>query len=151
MNRRELLASGIGAAGTLASVGVILESGKVMANSAKAAKKATPKSNFNQLIESSSKCISTGLICIKHCQKELAEGNKAMAECLQSVMELSASCESLLHLAALDSAFTKEFAQLSAKICANCAKICEKHSQHMDSCKNCMEACLECEKACKAA
>lgn len=104
-----------------------------------------------KLIATSGRCVSTGLICIKHCEKELAAGNKEMAECLRSVLELVATCDTLQKLAAYDSSFTRDYAKLTAKVCSTCAKLCDKHAQHMEACKNCRDACLECEKACLAA
>lgn len=142
MNRRELMKHAASSVGTLAI-------GLSMADGAKAAAKVEGK--FGKLAETSNLCVSTGLSCISHCQKELAQGNKMMAECLQSVLELVAACESLERLARYDSAYTRDFAKVTAKICGDCAKLCEKHAKHMDVCKACMEACIDCEKACLAA
>ena len=74
-----------------------------------------------------------------------------MAECLQSVLETVAACEALQKMASYSSTYTRSLAQLTAKICADCAKLCEKHATHMEICKACMEACKDCEKACLAA
>lgn len=107
--------------------------------------------DFAKLADVSGKCVATGLDCISHCQKELMQGNKMMAECLQSVLELVAACEGLEKLARYDSTYTKDFAKATAKVCGDCAKICEKHAGHMATCKECMEACKACEQACLAA
>ena len=108
-------------------------------------------SNSTTLIDATAQCMKTALLCIRHCQKELAQGNKIMAECQQSALETVASCEALQKLASYGSNHTHDFAQLTAKVCADCAKICEKHIAHMEICKACMEACKDCEKACLAA
>jgi Cys-rich four helix bundle protein (predicted Tat secretion target) len=145
MNRRDVFKQ------TASSLGA-LTIGLPLASFAQAA--AQPKAKearFGKLAETSSQCISTGLTCIKHCQMELLQGNKIMAECLQSVLELVTTCESLEKLALYDSTYTKDFAKLTAKVCSDCAKICEKHASHMEACKNCMDACKACEKACLAA
>ncbi|WP_141732349.1 Csp1 family four helix bundle copper storage protein [Oligoflexus tunisiensis] len=145
MNRRDMIMQAASSVGTLAI-------GLSMASSTQAAGKAqAAEAKFAKLADASNKCVTTGLTCINHCQKELAQGNKMMADCLNSVLELVAACESLEKLARYDSAYTKEFAKVTAKICSDCAKICEKHAGHMESCKACMEACKDCEKACLAA
>ncbi len=146
MNRRELLIQSASSISSLA-VGVSI-AGTAAAAPSSPAKAASP--NYEKLIETTSKCITTGQACLSHCQKELAQGNKVMAECLQSVLELVATCESLQKLASYGSVYTKEQAQLSAKVCGDCAKICEKHAHHMAPCKACMDACKDCEKACQA-
>jgi Cys-rich four helix bundle protein (predicted Tat secretion target) len=145
MNRRDMIVQAASSVGTLAM-------GLSMASSAQAAGKAqAAESKFAKLAETSNKCVTTGLNCINHCQKELAQGNKMMADCLQSVLELVAACETLEKLARYESSYTKDFAKVTAKICGDCAKLCEKHAGHMETCKACMEACRECEKACMAA
>ena len=149
MNRRDLLVSGV-SVGSLAGVVGLMQAAEAVAGPA--AKTAAPATNdYGKLIESASKCVTTGLICIRHCQKELVAGNKMMADCLQSVLENVAACESLIKLAAYESSQTKDFAKLTAKLCSECAKLCEKHAHHMEACKNCMEACRACEKECLAA
>ncbi|MDQ3235248.1 MAG: Csp1 family four helix bundle copper storage protein [Pseudobdellovibrionaceae bacterium] len=144
MNRRDMILQTATSVGTLAV-------GLAAGTQALAADKPVATGNFSKLADTAHACVKTGLICMSHCQKELAQGNKSMAECLKSVMELVAACESLEKLALYGSAHTRDFAKVTAKICADCAKICEKHAQHMEICKACMEACKECEKACAAA
>ena len=142
MNRRELLVQGM-SMGSFAGMATLLQGTEALA--------AGSGSTGQKLLETSSRCVSTGLLCIRHCQKELLAGNKMMAECLQSVLELVSACQNLQTLAAFESAYLKEFAKITGKICADCAKLCEKHANHMEACKACMEACKECEKACQAA
>ncbi len=149
MNRRELLAQGMGMS-SMAGVAALWQASEAFAGEASKAS-AAPAAGLSKVIETSSRCVTTGLICIRHCQKEILDGNKMMAECLQSVLELVSACETLTKLAAFESAYAKDFAKLTAKICADCGKICEKHAKHMEACKKCMEACRECEKACLAA
>ncbi len=143
MNRRELVFQG---ASTLAV-------GMSLASSASAAgkKAALSKSSLEKIAGSSDRCVSTGMTCISHCEKEISQGNKAMEECLKSVLDLVTVCESLHKLASRESPYTKEFAKATAKVCGDCAKLCEKHANHMEVCKACMEACRECEKVCMAA
>ena len=147
MNRRELLVQGMGMS-SIASVAALMQATEVLAADAKPSAAST---GLTKVFETSSRCVSTGLVCIRHCQKELMAGNKMIAECLQSVLELVSACENLMKLVAFESAYAKDFAKLTAKICADCGKLCEKHANHMEACKACMEACRECEKACKAA
>lgn len=144
MDRRDFLA-----AGTFA----MLAAQPALAQTASSPKAAvtTATGDFSALLASAGRCVSTGLVCIKHCEQELAAGRKELAECLGSVLDLVAACDALQKFAAYKSAYTRDFAKLTAKVCADCAKICEKHMQHMEACKNCREACLECEKACLAA
>ena len=146
MNRRDMIVQTASSMGSLAL-------GASMTGTAMAAEKtpaAAATGKYLQLADTSNQCVTTGLNCISHCQKELAQGNKMMADCLQSVLELVAACETLEKLARFDSVYTKDFAKVTAKICGDCAKLCEKHAGHMEACKKCMEACKNCEKACLA-
>jgi Cys-rich four helix bundle protein (predicted Tat secretion target) len=149
MNRRDLLIQGMGIS-SVAGVAALMQVTDAFAGDASKAAPAAASSALAKVLETSSRCVTTGLVCIKHCQKELLAGNKMMAECLQSVLELVSSCENLMTLVALESVYAKDFAKLTAKVCSDCGKICEKHAKHMEACKACMEACRECEKACLA-
>ena len=142
MNRRDVIKNTVGAIGVAAMAGAsgLLESPAFAAGSSSA-----------KIAQSASKCIAVGLDCLAHCQKELAQGNKMMAECAATVADTIAACEALQKLAAANSPHLKAMAKVCAEICKSCAKKCEPHIDHMEVCKACMNACKECADACAQA
>lgn len=136
MDRRSLLLSGLATAAAVAAAPHALAEG------------ASPGA---KIAETTSKCIAVGLACLAHCQRELAAGNKSMAECEASVSDMLAACEALQKIATRGSKHLKTFAKACADVCADCAKTCEPHAKHMAECKACMDACNDCKKACDAA
>lgn len=107
-------------------------------------------SPYAELIRSSSECVSTGEACLAHCLVLLADGDKAMAECAQSVNQLLAICTALGKLAAQNSKMTRSFAKLALDACTECEKSCRKHADKHAECKACAQACTDCIKQCKA-
>jgi Cys-rich four helix bundle protein (predicted Tat secretion target) len=140
MNRRDVLVNSVSIFGAAALAG----SGLIIESTAQAAKP-------NSILDATSKCISIGLICAAHCRKELATGNKSMAECLATITDTLAACESVQRLAANESKHLKAMAKVCAEICKDCMKACEPHGKHMDICRDCANACKECIDVCLAA
>ena len=140
MERRQLILGGVA---TVAATAVLDQ-----LNSSLTGSKALAAPALDQLQATASKCISAGLQCINLCRKELANGNKSMAECLGTVTDMLASCEALQRLAANESKHLSALAKVCQKVLADCAKSCEPHAKHMKECEACMTACRDCEKAC---
>ena len=143
MQRRQLILGSLATVATSASISrfaSVLGSDQAFAAAAPEKLRAT-----------AAKCIETGLDCITLCRKELAKGDKDMAECLRTVTDMIAGVEALQKLASSGSPHLVAMAKVCEKLCQDCAKSCEHHAKHMAECKACMEACQECEKACKAA
>ena len=101
------------------------------------------------LIASSGECLQTGELCLAHCLMVLADGEKEMAACAQSVNELLAVCSSLQKLAAQNAPSLPKFAKLAAEVCARCEKECRKHEKKHKECKDCADACARCVKECQ--
>jgi Cys-rich four helix bundle protein (predicted Tat secretion target) len=153
MNRRDL--SGVGATAVagaaMASSRLAFAAGKDTKGKAKA-----KESKYEDVIESASECIETGEQCLAHCLRELAKGNKDMAECAYSVSEMLATCKAIVTLASLESEFAKEVGIACMKACKKCKEACEKHKEHFAhnmhlECKACADACKDCEEACRKA
>ncbi len=141
MNRRDIIKKSIGgfSVAALAGASSFFESTAYAATSS------------DKIGETTSKCIAVGLKCLAHCQKSLAQGSNAMAECAASVSDMLAACEALQHLAASNSPHLKAMAKVCGDICKSCMTKCEPHSKTMDICKACMNACKECADACAQA
>ena len=140
MERRQLIFGSmatVAASASLNHLGNLLGSGEAFAST-----------NNDKLLATTAKCITAGLECINLCRKELAKGDKAMAECLGTVTDMLAACEALQKLAANESPHLAAMAKVCQKTLQDCAKSCEPHAKHMSECRACMEACRECEKAC---
>lgn len=101
------------------------------------------------LIAAASDCVVKGQACVAHCLVLLADGDKAMAACAQSVQQVLAVCGALQSLAAQESALLPAMAKVALDACQACEKECRKHQKHAP-CKACMESCIECAKQCKA-
>lgn len=142
MERRKLI---LGSVATLAATATSRRWGSVFGGAT-----AFAATTNGKIIATSGLCVDTGLVCITLCRKELAKGNKVMADCLATVYDMVAACESLRKLAANESPHLGAYARVCEKILADCAKSCEKHAKHMPECDACMKACQECIEACKA-
>jgi Cys-rich four helix bundle protein (predicted Tat secretion target) len=142
MERRKLI---LGSVATLAATATSRRWGSVFGGAT-----AFAASSHGKIIATAGQCLDTGLACITLCRKELAKGNKDMAECLATVYDMVAACESLRKLAANESPHLGAYARVCEKILADCARSCEKHAKHMAECDACMKACKECIEACKA-
>lgn len=102
------------------------------------------------LIDSSIDCLKTGEACLAHCMVLLAQGDKEMASCAQSVSELLATCNALMKLASQGSKFTPALAKVTADVCASCETQCRKYENKHAECKACADACAACLKECEA-
>jgi Cys-rich four helix bundle protein (predicted Tat secretion target) len=136
MDRRSVLAHGIAT-----SAGVVLAQGFL----AKAQAKDKPRS----LVETATDCLSKGERCAQHCRSELKKGNKAMAECLETVEDMLAAVAALVKIAAHESKHLAAFAKVCGAMCRDCIASCEPHVKHMVECQDCLTACEACEKACR--
>jgi len=101
------------------------------------------------LIAATADCAAKGQSCVAHCLVLLADGDKAMARCAQSVNQTIALCNALESLAAQQSALVPALAKVTLEACEQCEKECRKHLQHAQ-CKACAESCVACIKECKA-
>jgi Cys-rich four helix bundle protein (predicted Tat secretion target) len=102
---------------------------------------------YRELVRTSSACVSTGDLCLSHCVTLLGEGDTELAPCARTVRDTIAACGALQQLAAANSPHVREFAQVVAKVCADCQAECHKHEQH-PVCRDCEKACQECKQAC---
>nr|ACX33903.1 hypothetical protein [uncultured prokaryote AT3] len=149
MERREMLA----ALGAVAMAGLA-----VQANAAQEAEHqhehhhdhAGGRGKFDGLLASSSDCLGKGESCLAHCLVLLADGDKVMASCAQSVNQLLAFCTALQKAAAQQSPYTARLAKVVLDVCVDCEKECRKHEKKHVQCKACADACAECIKECKA-
>lgn len=137
MNRRQLLTSSAMTMVAAATASPLL-----------AENKSTTRTR--SLIDTANDCIVSCEQCLTHCLDELAQGEKAMAECANSVRECIAVCEGLVTLAAMDSSHLKSYVKVCSEVCRACEEICRKHENHHQSCKECAEACRRCIEACEA-
>jgi Cys-rich four helix bundle protein (predicted Tat secretion target) len=103
------------------------------------------------LVKASADCVVKGQACLAHCLVLLADGDKAMAACAQSVNQMLAMCGALQSLAGQTSKYTPALARVVLDVCVDCEKECKKHADKHAECKACADACTECIKACKAA
>jgi Cys-rich four helix bundle protein (predicted Tat secretion target) len=101
------------------------------------------------LLAATSDCVAKGQSCIAHCLVLLADGDKVMAACAQSVSQTIALCQALESLAAQQSPLVPALAKVTLQACETCEKECRKHEQHAQ-CKACAESCVACIKECKA-
>jgi Cys-rich four helix bundle protein (predicted Tat secretion target) len=147
MERRELLkvvGLGVGFSALQAVLPGLAQAADKMA--------ATANSDTTAMLNSASQCVKAGDACIAHCQREFAAGNKAMAECQKTVMNMVAVCEALAKLAAYNNAeesHIKAYAKVCASFCNDCAAACEKHASHHAVCKACLDSCKDCAGACE--
>ena len=149
MNRRELLATGVG-------IGVLASAGRSAAEKkAGGAEKPAAASPRDAVIASTTECAQKGALCSAHCAQELAKGNTAMAHCAESVEEMRSLVQAMLVLVTRASPLAKKLAPLCAQACKTCADACLEHKAHWEHgmhlvCRDCMDSCLACEKACNA-
>ena len=102
-----------------------------------------------------SDCLVKAQACAAHCERELANGNKEMAQCARAVADMLALCGALAPLVAHESNLDGKLAAVCAEACAACATACNAHAAHFAhgmhmECKACAEACGKCEAACRA-
>lgn len=110
-------------------------------------------SELKKVADTAYDCLKHATACIAECNRVLATGDGAMADCQQAVLSMVPVCEAMatnatLHLA--DSSLMKSLAKTCSEFCDACAEACEVHAEHNIECKNCMDSCNECSDACKA-
>ena len=145
MDRRQLMVTG---ASAVAALGL---AGPALAQEAKAEKGAQTRivpARNQPLVDAASECIQVGETCLEHCYTLLAQGDKSMARCAETVRAALPLCEALRSLAIQDSAHLAELAALCSKVCRDCEKACKIHAKHHDICKECAESCDRCAQAC---
>lgn len=153
-NRRNFL--GVAAGTTLGFLSLNTAFSGLFSKVARAAdkKKSASPARFAELIDTTTACIKTGEACLAHCERELAQGNKSMADCNTKVHEMLALTKAMLTLASMGSAEAIKLAPVCAEACHACAQSCAEHREHFShgmhlECKDCMEACQACDKACQ--
>lgn len=104
------------------------------------------------VLKKAQKCAMDASLCIAHCARELAAGNKSLAECNRKVQDLEIMCGTLAKVTARNNMSDKAYKSLvkaAQQTCEDCAAACKEHVKHHAECKNCYESCLDCIKACK--
>lgn len=98
-----------------------------------------------ELLEILHECMATCNHCFDACLQE--ENVKMMADCIRLDVECADICGQFAKALSRNSEFSKDYAELCAKICDACADECEKHEH--DHCKKCAEVCRKCAEACR--
>jgi Cys-rich four helix bundle protein (predicted Tat secretion target) len=102
---------------------------------------------YKAVMDTSSKCVSTGYECLRHCFDMLSMKDPSMADCTKATYDLIAACSTLASLAGVNSPFTPAFAKTVADVCMACKKECDKFPQFVE-CKTCGDACKACADEC---
>lgn len=139
MNRRDVVRATLIAVGS-ASLGSV-------ASTTFAAKSVAAPGAWKEVADTAAHCLKVGLACAAHCEEQLKAGNKDMAACHATVVDMLAACEAMQKLAVRGSKHAATFAKACAAVCADCIKACEPHAK-MQECADCAAACKDCEKAC---
>ena len=95
---------------------------------------------LTDLMDAVNNCTDKGRRCISHCMVSFTEGDTELAECASKVHEMMAVCGGFAYLVASNSSYTKDYAHVCEKVCADCAKECRKHEKHIE-CEACANAC----------
>lgn len=112
---------------------------------------ASPGSGrYKALQSAAATCVADGEVCLAHCLRLLANGDKAMGDCAKGVNQMLALCGALQSLAAQGAALTPAAAKVALDACRQCADSCKPHVEHHAECKACHDSCLECIKQCQA-
>jgi len=108
------------------------------------------KKNSNTgLIDSAFGCVKAGQACNDHCIELVKSGDTSIADCMDSVSEMLATCTALTQMASYRSLHLPAFAKVCISVCEDCEKECRKHEKKHAECKACAESCRDCIKACK--
>jgi Cys-rich four helix bundle protein (predicted Tat secretion target) len=100
------------------------------------------------VLDATNACVDKGQRCIAHCLVSFVEGDTELAECASKVHEMQAICGAFSYLLAANSVYSKEYANICAAVCEDCAKVCREHDEHHE-CRDCAEACEAVVKAIK--
>lgn len=87
-------------------------------------------------------CLDKGRRCTSHCLVVFQEGDTSLAKCAAKVNEMHAVCEAFSVLLSANSTYSKDYAALCSRVCADCEKECREHEKHVE-CRACAEACAE--------
>ncbi|MFK5983923.1 MAG: four-helix bundle copper-binding protein [Pseudomonadota bacterium] len=101
------------------------------------------------VIDAAMDCIKKGDACLDHCIELVKMGDTSIAECLATVTDMLPTCNALSKLAANQSPYLAELANVCISVCEACEKECRKHADKHTECKNCAESCAACIKECK--
>jgi Cys-rich four helix bundle protein (predicted Tat secretion target) len=138
MNRRDVIA--VGAA-------LVAVSGPAQAQTTHA--DHHDSAAINQLFDTASNCVKTGLVCIDHCLQAFAAGDSSLAACARAVDQMLSMCGTLAKLASLKSSYLPAMAKVALVVCQDCETECRKHADKHAPCKACAEACAACAAECK--
>jgi len=141
MDRRDFLLAGAGAvAGAVMTGGAAgpAAAADPHAHAHGHAAAASPTAAFTGAV---SGCLDAGNVCLDHCIKELAQGDKSLGDCAKAVHQMLAVCQAVAVIAPTDSKYKKTLVQLCRDVCGDCEKACRKHEDHHAECKACAEAC----------
>lgn len=134
ISRRDLLL-GAGALGGLTMAGTVFAEGMVHDHSKHTAQQP-------DLLAAVNDCMDKGRRCISHCLVVFQEGDTSLAKCAAKVHEMHAVCDAFSYLLSANSTYSKDYAALCSRVCADCEKECRKHEKHHE-CRACAEACAE--------
>ena len=104
-------------------------------------------SRNDKLIAAASECVFRANNCLQHCIVLLGQGNKTMAACAKSAMQLAAIGSALEQMAATESRHLGHLAKVVKEMCRDCEHLCKKFEKYPE-CKACGEACAVCYKEC---
>ncbi len=102
---------------------------------------AKPLHSFDALVAPFQGCTAAVSVCIAHCQRLLATGNKSMGRCLRTALDCDVVCNATLKAAGLSSDFTPALAKVSVDAMNACVEACKPHIEHHAECKACYDAC----------
>lgn len=141
MERREFVAAFGAIAAAAAASPAVAQTADPHAHHGQGAK-------YKAVLETSSKCVSTGYECLRHCFDMLSAKDVSMADCTKATYDLISACGALASLAGTNSPFTPAFAKTVADVCMACKKECDKFPQYVE-CKVCGDACKACADECR--
>ena len=93
-----------------------------------------------QLSKTAVDCINDGKLCLAHCLESMSSGDKTLARCQQSVVNMLASVEAMNNVAIYGNYKKSSMIKLvdaCQSFCEDCFAECKKHSKHHATCKSC--------------
>ncbi|WP_133665514.1 hypothetical protein [Paraburkholderia sp. BL10I2N1] len=78
--------------------------------------------HYKALADAAGTCVSKGQVCVTHCLDLLATGDKEMAACSQSVVQMLALVTAVQALANQDSHYLPGLAKVALDACNDCAE-----------------------------
>ena len=112
-----------------------------------------PDPALQKVAETAHDCVLVATACVAECNRALAAGDAAMADCQQAVLSMVSVCEATAANASMRLApeeLLRGLVKVCDEFCDYCADACEPHADHYPECKRCMESCRDCAEACKA-